>query len=94
MKNNYNKYNKQITIVDINPDPIVDNLLKESAITNYSFIVGLDIFKLAELIYEKSSDVCECCAYIHTDKCSDGRCVGGIIELLKQPYDKKNFEFL
>lgn len=79
-------YNEQNTIVTINPG--------SSTITNYDFIVGLDVFKLAELIYEKSSDVCDCCAYVHTNKCSDGRCVGGIIELLKQPYDKKNFEFL
>ena len=83
MKSNYNEQN---TVVTINPD--------SSTITNYDFIVGLDVFKLAELIYEKSSDVCNCCAYANTNKCSDGRCVGGIIELLKQPYDKKNFEFL
>ena len=83
MKSNYNEQN---TIVTINPD--------SSTITNYDFIVGLDVFKLAELIYEKSTDVCDCCAYANTNKCSDGRCVGGIIELLKQPYDKKNFEFL
>lgn len=83
MKSNYNEQN---TIVTINPD--------SSTITNYDFIVGLDVFKLAELIYEKSTDVCDCCAYANTNKCSDGRCVGGIIESLKQPYDKKNFEFL
>ena len=83
MKSNFNEQN---TVVTINPD--------SSTITNYDFIVGLDVFKLAELIYEKSSDVCDCCAYANTNKCSDGRCVGGIIELLKQPYDKKNFEFL
>ena len=83
MKSNYNE---QTTVVTINPD--------SSTITNYDFIVGLDVFKLAELIYEKSTDVCDCCAYANTNKCSDGRCVGGIIELLKQPYDKKNFEFL
>ena len=83
MKSNFNEQN---TVVTINPD--------SSTITNYDFIVGLDVFKLAELIYEKSSDVCNCCAYANTNKCSDGRCVGGIIELLKQPYDKKNFEFL
>lgn len=80
MKSNYNEQN---TVITINPN-----------FTNYDFIVGLDVFKLAELIYEKSSDVCDFCAYAHTNKCSDGRCVGGIIELLKQPYDKKNFEFL
>lgn len=91
MKSNFNEQN---TVVNINPNPIVDKLLQKSAITNYDFIVGLDVFKFAELIYEKSSDVCDCCAYVHTNKCSDGRCVGGIIELLKQPYDKKNFEFL
>ena len=79
-------YNEQNTVVTINPG--------SSTITNYDFIVGLDVFKLAELIYEKSSDVCGCCAYADTNKCSDGRCVGGIIESLKQPYDKKNFEFL
>lgn len=83
MKSNFNEQN---TVVTINPS--------SSTITNYDFIVGLDIFKLAELIYEKSSDVCSCCAYSNTDKCSNGRCVGGIIELLKQPYDKNNFEFL
>lgn len=79
-------FNEQNTVVTINPD--------SSTITNYDFIVGLDVFKLAELIYEKSTDVCDCCAYANTNKCSDGRCVGGIIESLKQPYDKKNFEFL
>ena len=83
MKSNFNEQN---TVVTINPD--------SSTITNYDFIVGLDVFKLAELIYEKSTDVCDCCAYANTNKCSDGRCVGGIIESLKQPYDKKNFEFL
>ena len=61
MKSNYNEQN---TVVTINP-----------SFTNYDFIVGLDVFKLAELIYEKSSDVCDCCAYMHTNKCSDGRCV-------------------
>lgn len=79
-------FNEQNTVVTINPD--------SSTIANYDFIVGLDVFKLAELIYEKSTDVCDCCAYANTNKCSDGRCVDGIIESLKQPYDKKNFEFL
>ena len=91
MKSNFNE---QTTVVTINPNPTVDKLLQKSTITNYDFIVGLDVFKLAELIYEKSSNVCDCCAYADTNKCSDGRCVGGIIESLKQPYDKENFEFL
>ena len=62
--------------------------------SNYDFIVNLDIFKMAELIYIIADDVCRYCAYGKTDKCDDGRCVGGIIEFLKKPHKDNDFRNL
>jgi hypothetical protein len=49
---------------------------------------------MAELIYIIAEDVCEYCAYRKTDKCNDGRCVGGIIEFLKKPHEADDFRNL
>lgn len=62
--------------------------------TNYDFLINLDICKMAELIYIIADDVCKYCAYSKTDKCNDGRCVGGIIEFLKKPHEADDFRNL
>lgn len=67
---------------------------QQLADSNYDFIVNLDIFKMAELIYIIADDVCKYCAYSRTDKCNDGRCVGGIIEFLKKPHEDDDFRNL
>lgn len=81
-------------ILNIDPDFTPDKL-PTPVTTNYDFIMGLDIYKLAEFIYVVSeSDVCQYCLYRHTNKCNDGRCIGGIIEFLKKPHEETDFQFL
>lgn len=59
--------------------------------TNYDFLTKLEIYKMAELIYIIASDVCKYCAYDKTNKCTSGRCIGGIIEFLKKPHEADDF---
>lgn len=80
-------------VLNIDPNFTPDKL-PTPVITNYDYIVNLDIHKLAELIYVISDDVCTYCFYRHTNKCNDGRCVGGIIEYLKKPHEETDFNYL
>ena len=80
-------------VLNIDPNFTPDKL-PTPVITNYDFLIRLDINKFAEFIYVISDDVCKYCLYRHTDKCDDGRCIGGIIEYLKKPHEKTDFSFL
>ena len=70
-----------------NPDYIPPGCDKKD-VTNYDYIIGLNIYELAEVIYRLTEDYdkCSLCEYASTDKCDSHVCIAGLIKYLNNPH--------